>query len=74
MKDWCPVCGSLCGMGRNGSPECPKGHRFSEIKGKGYCFDCKTEFNYIKLSAGCPRCGSDNWVPESQDETKKRSQ
>ncbi len=66
MNDYCPVCGSRTSMGHQGEPVCPKGHRYNEIKGRGYCFDCKAEFSFIKLSDGCPRCGSDHWSPESR--------
>lgn len=36
----------------------------SGAKGRGYCFDCHTEFDVEKLSAGCPSCGSKNWWSE----------
>lgn len=36
-------------------------------KRRGYCFDCHTEFWFIRVSRPFPNCGSERWVRDPQD-------
>lgn len=38
-------------------------------KGRGFCFECSTEFDIEMLAHPCPECGSDRWLqdPKAQE-------